>query len=306
MHFLVLNSCINWKGPTMNLRSLRTFVTTAELGGLGRACTRLNLSQPAASRQIQALEADLGVRLFEHVGRGLRLTSEGEDLLERSRRLLADADFLAEHALALKGGQSGTLRVAATPQVMMTLLAPFLPLHRKRHPGVEVRLMPAGGGPFARRLLSAVHALAVLLRSHPLSRRAVIEVKDLTDEPLLLLQREYGSRAWFDAACELAQTRPRIVMESTTAHTLVELAAVGYGVAIVPSTSMIRNPQLHAIPIVHHGASIGQWSAICWDPQRLLLPYAERFVDELVTHARRSFPGREYLRRAPPLLRPLD
>jgi LysR family cyn operon transcriptional activator len=48
----------------MNLRSLRTFVMTAELGGLGRACTRLNLSQPAASRQIHALEADLGLPLF--------------------------------------------------------------------------------------------------------------------------------------------------------------------------------------------------------------------------------------------------
>ena len=95
----------------MNLRSLRTFVMTAELGGLGRACTRLNLSQPAASRQIHALEADLGVALFEPMGRGLRLTSQGEDLLQRSRRLLADADLLAEHARALKGGESGTMRV---------------------------------------------------------------------------------------------------------------------------------------------------------------------------------------------------
>jgi LysR family cyn operon transcriptional activator len=91
----------------MNLRSLRTFVTTAELGGLGRACSRLNLSQPAASRQIQGLEADLGVALFEHVGRGLRLTSQGEDLLQRSRRLLADADLPVEHARVLTGGQSG-------------------------------------------------------------------------------------------------------------------------------------------------------------------------------------------------------
>jgi hypothetical protein len=62
-----------------------------------------------------------------------------------------------------------------------------------------------------------------------------------------------------------------------------------YGVAIVPSTSMIRNPQLRALPIIHHGISIGQWSTICWDPQRLLQPYAGQFVDELVSHARRSF-----------------
>ena len=197
--------------------------------------------------------------------------------------------MLAEHARALKGGESGTLGVAATPQTIAILLAPFLPGHRKRHPGVEVRLiegsasqqfkrlergevqlvvMPAGGGPFARRLLYAVHALAVLLKSHPLSRRAVVEVDELAAEPLLLLQREYASRSWFDAACELAQTKPRILMEATTAHTLIELAAVGYGVAVVSSTTMIRNPQLRAIPIVRHKVSVGQWSTVCWDPQR--------------------------------------
>ena len=67
----------------MNLRALRTVVTTVDFGGLGRACARLNLSQPAASRQIHALEYELGVALFERVGRGLQLTSEGENLLRR-------------------------------------------------------------------------------------------------------------------------------------------------------------------------------------------------------------------------------
>jgi len=309
----------------MNLRSLRTFVATADSGGLGRASERLNLSQPAASRQIDALEAEFGVPLFQRVGRRLQLTSEGEDLLRQSRRLLVDADLLAERARALKGGQTGTVRVAATPQMIATLLAPFLPRHRQRHPGVEVQLidgsatrqrsrldrgevhfsiMPAGDGRFARRLLAPVHALAVLLKAHRLGRRAVIEIAELADEPLLLMQREYGSRAWFDAACEIASVRPHVLMECTTAYTLVELAAVGYGVAVVPSTSMIRSSELRVAPLVVHGASIGQWSTVCWDPQRLLPSYAERFVQELVVHARRAFPGREFLRRAPALPKP--
>lgn len=309
----------------MNLRALQTFVATAESGGLGRACARLHLSQPAASRQIHALEHELGVSLFDHVGRGLRLTSEGEVLLKRGRQLLADAASLAEHARALKGGQVGTLKVAATPQMIATLLAPFVPRHRTRHPGVEIHLiegsaerqrsrlergevhlaiMPAGDGPFARRLLFPVHALAVMVRTHPLARRGIIEVKDLAREPLLLLQREYGSRAWFDAACEIAQVQPRILMECTTAQTVIELAAVDYGVAVVPSTSVIQNSGLRAKPIALRGMSIGQWSTACWDPRRALLPYAERFVQELTVHARRAFPGRQFLRHARPLAKP--
>src|SRR4029450_4032557 len=182
---------------SMNLRSLRTFVATADSGGLGRASERLHLSQPAASRQTSTLEAESGVPLFQRVGRRLQLTSEGEDLLRQSRRLLADADLLAERARALKGGPAGTLRGAATPQHISSVLAPFLPRYRDRHPGIDVQLiegsatqqrirgevhvaiMPASDSRFAHRLLGPVHLLAVLPKNHRLGRRAVIEITDL-------------------------------------------------------------------------------------------------------------------------------
>jgi LysR family transcriptional regulator, cyn operon transcriptional activator len=310
----------------INLRALRTFVMTAEMGGLGRACARLNLSQPAASRQIQALEAELGVALFEHVGRGLRLTSHGEDLLQRSRQLLTHSELLTEHAQALRSGETGTLKVGATPQIIANLIAPFLSSHRRDHPGVYVQLieggdsqqrtrlergevhltiMSVGGAGLSYRLLAPVHALAVLLATHPLARRKVIEVEELSRHPLLLLQRGYGSRAWLDAECESAQVRPLVLMESTTAHTLTELAAVGHGIAVVPSTSVVRDP-LRAVPIVHRGTSVGRWVGVCWNPRRALPSYAKRFVDELLDHAKRAFPGRATIKRAPPLPKPSE
>lgn len=104
----------------MNLRHLRTFVAIADNGGFARAAARLNLTQSAASRQILALETELDVRLFDRIGRRVHLTLEGEDLLVRSRRLLADAASLSERARALKGGQTGTLRLGATPHVIET------------------------------------------------------------------------------------------------------------------------------------------------------------------------------------------
>jgi len=311
----------------VNLRALRTFVTVAQSGGFSRAGGRLNLSQSAASRQILALEADLGVSLFERIGRHIQLTSEGKDLLALSSRLLADADLLTERARALKGGESGTLTIAANPQLITALLAPFLPGYRKRHPGVELliieggaadqrtrlergeanlALMPAGDARLAGRLLSPVYTLAVVLKSHRLARRAVLEVDELTSEPLLLMRREFGSRAWFEAACQIAQVVPRVLLESTTAHTLIEMAVVGYGIAIVPSTAAILNPELRAMPLVLRGEPVGQWSMICWSRRRLPPPYAERFADELVAHAKRHFPGREFTRRAPSLPRPKE
>ena len=88
----------------MNLQQLRTFVAIADTGGVARAANKVHLSQPAASRQMQVLEADLGVPLFDRIGRRIRLTAEGEDLLRRARRLVAEADSLRDRARALRSG----------------------------------------------------------------------------------------------------------------------------------------------------------------------------------------------------------
>src|ERR1700733_4266436 len=136
----------------MNFRHLRTFVAIAEAGGIHRAVDRLNLSQPAASRQIHALEAELGVLLFDRIGRRVQLTSEGQDLLRRCRRLLMEVESVAERAGALKKGETGTLRVGATPQVIDNTLSRFLVRYRHRYPGVEVQLVEEGGTDLPRRL----------------------------------------------------------------------------------------------------------------------------------------------------------
>jgi DNA-binding transcriptional LysR family regulator len=114
----------------MNLRHLRTFVAVVDAGGVARAAARLNMTQPTASRQIDALENELGVRLFDRIGRRVQLTSEGEDLLVRGRHLLLDADSLGERARALKTGQTGMLRIGTTPQAIESVLVDFLPHYR--------------------------------------------------------------------------------------------------------------------------------------------------------------------------------
>lgn len=307
----------------MNLRNLHTFVGVAEAGSIARAGVRLNVSQPAASRQIIALEAELGVRLFDRIGRRLRLTSEGEDLLRQSRRLLMEADLLNVRARTLKGGQTGILRVGATPMVIENTLSGFLSPYQFRHPGVEVHFLEDGGlrlpsrldhgevhlalvvpeDRFRNRLLYPVHNLAVLSSKHRLGRRRTLDVADLAEEPLLLLHRSFGSREWFETACNIAHIRPRVRLESAAPHTLIALTGVGYGVAVVPSTVLVPDG-VRALPLLQREASIGRWLTIAWDPQRLLAPYAEQFVEELAVYCRRKYPGRDLTRRAPPLPRP--
>ena len=127
----------------MNLRQLRTFVAVADAGSFVRALGRLHLSQPAASRQIAGLEAELGVLLFDRSGRGIRLTPQGEDLLRQSRLVLTDADSLRERARALNKGRRN-IRLGATPEVIGNLPAAFLTSYRRSHPGIQVRLVEDG------------------------------------------------------------------------------------------------------------------------------------------------------------------
>lgn len=311
----------------MDLHQLRTFVGVAEDGGVARAAARLNLSQPAASRQIQVLEADLGVPLFDRVGRRVRLTSAGEDLLRRSRRLLAEADALRERARALQSGQSGVVRIGATPPMIEFVLAGFLPRYQRRHPGIEVQVVedggaglvarlergevhlayvPAGDDRFSGRLLYPIHVIAVVPERHPLHGRRALEIAELASEPLLLLRRGFGSREWFDAACGAANVRPNILLESSAHNAVIGLAAAGYGIGVLPSAVRLPGKGLRAIPLVHRGTPIGRWTMLAWDPQRFLAPYARVFVEELVAHAQRTYPGRELERRAPAIDRPKE
>ncbi len=309
----------------MNLRQLQTLITIADAGGFARAAGRLHLSQPAASRQIQALEAELGVLLFDRIGRRLQLTAEGEDIVRCGRRLLQEADSLRDRANAFKSGLTGTLRVGGSPQHIETVLAPFVARFRRRHPGIEVHFVEDGGARingrldhgdvqlvlttvnnelFSGRLLYPIYTLAVLAAAHPLGRRAAVDVTDLADEPLLLLQRSFGSRGWFDAACHNADVSPRIVLESAAPATLMALAGSGEGTAIVPSNVSIPRDGVKAIPVTYCGTPIGRWALVAWDSRRFFPPFARHFVDELAAHTRRDYPGRELSRRVPPLRRP--
>ena len=98
---------------------------------------------------------------------------------------------------------------------------------------------------------------------------------------MLVLRQGFGSREWFDAACQIAHVRPRVLLESGVPHTLVALARVGYGIAVVPSPVPFDRRGVRAVTLVQGGAPIGRWAIVAWDPRRFLAPYAERFAEEL-------------------------
>src|SRR5262245_2799228 len=142
----------------MDLHQLRTFIAIADSGGVARAAQSLNLSQPAASLQILALAPHLVVLLFDLIGRRMRLTSEAEDLVPRARRLLAEAQSLRERARALQSGETGQIRIGATPPMIEWVLAGFLAKYRRQQPQIDISVVEDGGaGLLARLARGEVH-----------------------------------------------------------------------------------------------------------------------------------------------------
>lgn len=307
----------------MELRHLRYFVSVAEQGSVSKAAQHVHVSQPALSRQIRDLEADLGVQLFNRVGRGIELTAEGQDLLRHSRDVLAQAESVRERARALRGGVVGVLRVGATPQATQSILAGFLTRYGRLRPGVEVQLTEEGGvrlldlveqgalhlaigavlagWPLQSRPLFPIRVLAAVAPKPQWKRRSTIDVADLANEPLLLLRPDFGTRQLFDAACGIARFRPRIVLESSDPHSLVALAEEGHGVAVVPSTLRFLSQKVQVLPILQKRASLGTWGGVVRDPRRSLPVHATTFIDELAAYLRDAFPGKRFDRTAPPV-----
>jgi DNA-binding transcriptional LysR family regulator len=299
----------------VDLKRLRTFVTVAEQGSVSKAALRLHIVQSALSRQIIDLEKELDLRLFDRVGRRLVLTREGEQLVENCRGVLGNVALLVEQARLIRGGDAGLLRVAASPQVIESVLPTFLRGYASRFPDVQVKLSEAvghdqldmlerGDVDISIGLLGAVHAesnftsyqlpeveiLAACQPSLELGDRATIAITQLARYPLLLLDSTYVFRKSFDAACRLAGVEPNVVIESRAPHTLLALAEAGHGVAIVQTAVPIRRYKLRIARITHRGKPIRLPMAAIWDKRRTLPRYAENFCNLLGDHMRKVFP----------------
>lgn len=245
----------------MDFKRLSTFATVAEQGTVLKAAQVLHITQPALSRQIGSLEQDLGFNLFDRVGRRLLLTPRGEQFLGECRHLLAEASALAERAKELRRGDIKVLRVAATSEPVEGLLPTFLHRYAQRYPDVQLVLVEADAAEHLGMLeWGEVHLAAAVINvlqldagrfaSHPLpdfyveaacapslrlAKSETIDIRRVSEHPLLLTRQLCATRLLFDAACRLAGVKPDIFIESISAHALLALAEQGHGIAIVPS-----------------------------------------------------------------------
>ncbi|MBR9973424.1 LysR family transcriptional regulator [Magnetospirillum sulfuroxidans] len=286
----------------MNLHHLRVFHAAAQAGGITAGAARLNLSQPAASREIKELEIRLGVTLLDRSSRGLSLTEAGRDLLDYARRIFALEQAAEARLRDLAGLEGGRLLLGASNTIGNHLLPPLLARFAALYPGIEITLLvsnsqqvrqrldddqlnlgfvegPAVGEDVNHRAIGHDRIIAVATIGHPLTLAGTLSATDLADRVAVAREPGSGTRASIDEAyAVLGQTyRPAITVG--TAEALKNLLLAG-GMAWVPRLSVL--PELRSGRLVELAVAdlvIERPLTMIWRKGRTLAPAARAFAD---------------------------
>jgi DNA-binding transcriptional LysR family regulator len=243
----------------MELRHIQRFIAVAEELHFGRAAQRLGISQPPLSQQIQALEAEIGAKLFERTKREVRLTKAGEAMLVEAYRLVDQGERVKRAARRASAGEIGRLTLGCVTSAFYQILPPILDRFRAKYPEVGLSLrevdtadavpdLQAGRLDFGFIRLDAVEEplkmlplrrdafVAALPEKHALARRRKLALKDLAQEDFVIFARRVSPR-FYDSivnACLSAGFSPSIAHESTSILSQVGFVACGLAVALVP------------------------------------------------------------------------
>jgi DNA-binding transcriptional LysR family regulator len=257
--------------PPIDLITLRVIVAVADGGSISAGSERVSLALGATSARISALEAALGIRIFERSSRGVKLTPTGHMLVQRGRELLADADRLTvdlhDHSLGLQGH----VRMLANASAIVEFLPQRLESFMRTHPLIRVDLEERSSPEIPLALLEGradlgivdiAHPLQglrlqnlfsdqlvlIVPRSHRLARAAQVALHELLAEDFIsLMDGNAISGRLLSAAAVLGQTL-RIRMQMRSFDAVCRMVAGGLGVGVLPLEAV--TPQLAFLPLV--------------------------------------------------------
>nr|WP_237418484.1 LysR family transcriptional regulator [Actinomadura rayongensis] len=239
------------------MRTVRWFLAVADLGHVTNAAAELRVSQPGLSRALARLEDDLGVPLFDRIGRRLVLNAYGTVFAAHARRLVAEEDAARRALDQAADPERGEVALAFLHTQGPSFVPDLIRRFRARHPGVTFRLAqdPAGrvGAAVAEgradlgitsprpddpalewRPLVTERLLLAVPEGHRLAGREQAHLKDVADEPFVAFRPGTGVRRIVDALADAAGIHPRVAFEGEETATVRGLVAAGLGVAVVP------------------------------------------------------------------------
>jgi DNA-binding transcriptional LysR family regulator len=292
----------------MEVRQLQIFTALAEELNFTRTAERVHTVQSNVTSQIKALEQEVGVPLFDRLGKRVTLTDAGRRFLPFAEKALESM----EHGLrAVQNGAepSGPLRIGAPESVVTYRLPRVLSAFRKKYPRVEIIFRPDTPEPLMSDLESGRVDLAIYMNdaitnpsvlslpvrterifllshpSHPLTKKRTVKPVDLTGQTLLLTEQGCSYRAKLDRVLTLQHIKPGHVTEFNSVEAIKKCVAAGLGLAILPAivvSAELRSQQIKALHWA--GPTLDIETHILWHRDKWVSPAMKAFCD-LVTES---------------------
>jgi LysR family hydrogen peroxide-inducible transcriptional activator len=262
----------------MEVHQLRYFCAVAETGNFTRAAEREQVAQPSLSQQIMKLEEELAVRLFDRLGRSVRLTDMGQMFLPRARAILSELRAAKEEVAQRQSSVSGPISVGVIPTIAPYFMPTRIAAFSRRYPeaaltvveDVTVRLMdrlraglldlavmalPARGHDLECYPLRTERLFAILPKGHRLGKKRSLLMKELREEPFLLLRDDHCFRETSIEICKRARMMPQVIFESGQFSSILGMVGAGLGVSIVPEMALEQRADCTFVLIADEKAS---------------------------------------------------
>ncbi|HEU0074587.1 MAG TPA: LysR family transcriptional regulator [Dehalococcoidia bacterium] len=287
----------------MDLGQLEAFVQVANQHSFSRAAEALFLTQPSVTARIQALERDLGERLFERSGRGIRLTEVGECFLPHAERVLQALNTGRDAIDSLRNLHSGSLVLASATTVSTYVLPGLLKTFRARYPRIEVSVR-TGRSEQVLQMMLADEAQVGLVRAvyhqdietkgliedelvlvanaaHDLAGRGSVTVEQLGDHPFIFFDRNSSYYSLAQGIFRQHGVVPRTQMELDSMEATKKMVEEGLGIAMLPKVALERELKEGILRIVEieDMPNPTRQIALISRRSRPLGPVAQAFVD---------------------------
>ena len=260
----------------MDLRQLTSVITVAEVGSVTKAARLLHLVQPAVTRQIQLLEEELGVALFERTPRGMILTGHGEVIVDRARRALRELDRARREVQPGPGEVTGAVTVGMLESTVDIMVSRLVTAVRDHHPGIQLRIVTAYSGHLQHWLdagdvdvsllynLTDTPSLAVLPlleerlwvvgpRDAGLNHRRPMSWAKALENPMIFPVPGHGLRALIERARSGVSVEPQVVAEANSMYVQKRLVSAGHGWTVLPAAGVagdVADGRFSAAPLV--------------------------------------------------------
>ncbi|NIK71781.1 DNA-binding transcriptional LysR family regulator [Paenibacillus sp. BK720] len=286
----------------MELLQLQYFLTVARLEHVTEAARHLHVTQSSLSKTIQRLEEDLGVPLFDRVGRKLRLNESGSRFLQRAERALFELEQGKQELNDPSGSEQGTIELAVnTASMLPSILREF----RKKKPNIQFHVQmlttqemvahlhrgdidfclsspPLEGEDIECQIMYRDPVLVAVPRTHRLAGRSSVSLSELKDEWFVGVKKGYGTRDLVDSICNKAGFEPKFVYEGDEPARINALVEAGIGIAFIPGTARNSNGQIAYLEVEKN--DLVREIALLWHKSRYMSRAALSFREVVVDY----------------------